>query len=62
MTVLVVVEHDNQRMLPQTSNLVSAAKHFDSEIWAVVIGNDCTKVTEEAKKLSPVRKILVVDA
>ena len=61
MTVLVVVEHDNDRMLSQTSNLVSAAKNFNSEIWAIVIGNNCSKVTNEAKKLSSISRILVVD-
>ena len=41
MSVLLVAEHNNKELKPFTLNAVTAASQMDTDLHAVVIGNNC---------------------
>ena len=49
MSVLLVAEHNNKELKPFTLNAVTAASQMDTDLHAVIIGNNCE---DAAKKLS----------
>ena len=49
MSVLLVAEHNNKELKPFTLNAVTAASQMDTDLHAVIIGNNCG---DAAKKLS----------
>jgi len=61
MPVLVIAEHDGQRLSEQTSKALTAALQISSEVDILVAGADLTAVAESAGKLAGVRKVLLAD-
>ncbi|MFY7697909.1 MAG: electron transfer flavoprotein subunit alpha/FixB family protein [Legionella sp.] len=61
MSVLVLVEHDNQMMQDTTAQVLSAALQLDDYIVLLVVGSDCSSVAEQAAKLVGVSEVLYVD-
>jgi electron transfer flavoprotein alpha subunit len=61
MPVLVIAEHDGQRLSEQTSKALTAALQISSEVDILVAGADLTAVAESAAKLAGVRKVLLAD-
>ncbi len=61
MATLVIIEHDNCKIIPSTKNVITAAKKLGAEIWAVVIGYKCGDVLKETKSLNSIKKIFFVD-
>ena len=44
MSVLVIIEHDNQNIKNSSLNTITAAKEIDNSVHAVVLGENCSKV------------------
>jgi electron transfer flavoprotein alpha subunit len=62
MSVLVVVEHDNESVKGATLNTVAAAKALASgDIDLLVAGLNCSAVAEDAAKIEGVAKVLLAD-
>lgn len=61
MTVLVLVEHDNQTMHPSISRVLSAALQLDKHPILLVAGHQCQSVAKEASKLSGVQSVWLAD-
>jgi len=66
MSVLVLAEHDNTELKPQTLNAIEAAKQLcasaGGEVAVLVVGADCGSVCDAAAKIDGVAKVLVADA
>ena len=61
MNSIIIAEHDNIELKPNTLNTVTAANQLDFPIDILVIGSDCQGVAEEAAQISNVRNVLVVN-
>ena len=62
MSVLVLVEHDNQNLKTSSLNTITAAKKIDKSVHAIVLGENCSKVAEEISKCEGLEEILVADS
>lgn len=61
MTVLILVEHDNQSIAGSTLHTVTAAQELGEELTALVVGHECQDVGVAAAKIPGVSKVLVAD-
>jgi len=61
MSILVVVEHDNEELKGATLNTVTAAKEIGSEIDLLVAGFSCDSVADQACSISGIGKVLVAN-
>ena len=62
MTVLVVVEHDNAALKTATLNTVTAARLISDDVHALVAGESCVAVSEEAAHVDGIAKVWNADA
>ena len=60
MSVLVIVEHNNNELLPATLHTVNAAKQIGNTD-ALVIGNNCQTVIESTSKIEGINEVLFCD-
>ena len=51
MSALLIAEHNNKELKPFTLNAITAASQIDSDVHALLIGNNCSEV---AKALSEI--------
>ncbi len=62
MSIIIIAEHDNKNLSPNTKNVVTAATKIGGEIHILIIGNgDLQNVANSAAKISGVSKILVAN-
>src|SRR3990167_6784559 len=61
MNILILVEHDNQRLHSATLNTLSAAKQFGRPVHLLVVGYNCRSVVAEAAKTEGGSVVLAVD-
>ena len=61
MSVLIIVEHNNQHLNPAILHAVTAASKLGN-VDLLVAGSNAAAVVEEAKKVAGVAKVLVADA
>ena len=61
MNVLVLAEHDNSGLKPQTLNAITAAKLL-GDVTVLVAGSGCQGVADAAAKVADVSKVLIADA
>jgi electron transfer flavoprotein alpha subunit len=61
MSILVIVEHDNNHLKASTLNTVTAALVIDNDITLLVAGTNCADVGTEAASIAGVQKVLVAD-
>jgi electron transfer flavoprotein alpha subunit len=61
MTVLVLAEHDNQKLSDVTAKTVTAALAISSDVHVLIAGANCSELANEATKLAGAAKILVAD-
>ncbi len=65
MSILVLVEHNNQAINPATLNTITAAKQIaeysGSEITALVVGESISAITEQVANLDGVHHVIGVD-
>jgi electron transfer flavoprotein alpha subunit len=62
MSVLLIVEHNNKELKSFTSNAVTAASQIDTDVHALVIGNNCSDAAKAASELPLVKKVITVEA
>ena len=62
MSVLLIAEHNNKELKSFTLNAVTAASQIDSDVHALVIGNNCGDVAKAASELPLVKKVITVEA
>jgi electron transfer flavoprotein alpha subunit len=62
MRVLIIVEHNGQRMHAGTRQVMSAALQCAQDIELLVIGHDCRTVAEEVACLKGASRVLLADA
>ena len=61
MSVLVLIEHDNKVVKASSLNTITAAKKIDQKVHAIVIGENCKKVSEEVSKFDGIEEVLLAD-
>ena len=62
MSVLLIAEHNNKELKSFTLNAVTAASQIDSDVHALVIGNECRDAAKAASELPLVKKVITVEA
>ena len=62
MSVLLIAEHNNKEVRPFTLNAITAASQIDSDVHALVIGNNCADAAKAASELPLVKKVITVEA
>ena len=62
MSILVIAEHDNKELKSSSLNCLTAAGKLDADIHLLVAGHQVSSVSEAAKNVSNVSKVLVADA
>ena len=62
MSVLIVVEHDNEQIKASTLNTVTAAMQIDEDLHALVIGHNCDAVASAAAEIEGVKTVRKCDA
>jgi len=62
MSILVVVEHDNEELKGATLNTITAAKEIGSEIDLLVAGFACDSVADQACSIPGIGKVLVANS
>ncbi|SEA26183.1 electron transfer flavoprotein subunit alpha/FixB family protein [Alkalimonas amylolytica] len=61
MSILIIAEHNNQLLKPETHKTVQAAQQMGGDIHLLVAGAGCQGVAEQAAKLAGVSKVFVAD-
>lgn len=61
MAILAIAEHDNQTLKNVTLNTINAATQVAGEIHVLIAGFNCSKVAEQAAKISGIGKVICVD-
>ena len=61
MSVLVLIEHDNQNVKGSTLNTITAAKKIDKSVHAIVLGENCSKVAEQVSKCEGIEEVFIAD-
>ncbi len=62
MTILVIAEHDQQRLRAATRHAIAAARQIGGDIHVLVAGSDCQAVAQQAAGLQGVARVKVADA
>ena len=62
MAVLLIAEHINKELRPFTLNAATAASQIDSDVHAVVIGQNSTDAAKQLSELPVIKKVLSVEA
>ncbi|MFM9969922.1 MAG: electron transfer flavoprotein subunit alpha/FixB family protein [Burkholderiales bacterium] len=62
MSILVIAEHDNQKVFASTRNTVAAATKLEGDICVLVAGAGCAAAASAAAAIAGVSKVLVADA
>jgi electron transfer flavoprotein alpha subunit len=61
MSILIIAEHDNKALSPNTLNLASVASKIGGAIHALIIGSgDLNSIAQAAAKISGIEKVLVL--
>jgi len=61
MSVLVLIEHDNQNIKASSLNTITAAKKIDKSVHAIVLGENCSKVAEQISKCEGIEEVFIAD-
>ena len=61
MSVLVLIEHDNQNIKASSLNTITAAKKIDKSVHAIVLGENCSKVAEQESKCEGIEEVFIAD-
>ena len=62
MAVLLIAEHNNKELRPFTLNAATAASQIDTDVHAVIIGQDTAEAAKQLSELPLIKKVLSVDA
>jgi len=58
MAILIIAEHDNASLNPNTFNILAAASQLGDDLHLLIAGNDASSVVEQAQSISGVSKVL----
>lgn len=61
MTLLIIAEHNNQNLHPNTFQVLRAAGAFSTDVHVLVVGYQCQNVVEEARVMQGVCCVLHID-
>ncbi len=61
MAVLLIAEHNNKELRPFTLNAATAASQIDSDVHAVIIGQNSVDAAKQLSELPVVKKVLSVE-
>ena len=61
MAVLLIAEHNNKELRPFTLNAATAASQIDSDLHAVIIGQNSADAAKQLSELPVVKKVLSVE-
>ena len=61
MSVLVLIEHDNQNIKTSSLNTITAAKKIDKSVHAIVLGENCLKVADQVSKCEGIEEVFIAD-
>ena len=59
MAVLLIAEHNNKELRPFTLNAATAASQIDSDVHAVIIGQNSSDAAKQLSELPVVKKVSV---
>ena len=62
MAVLLIAEHNNKELRPFTLNAATAASQIDTEVHAVIIGQNTENAAKKLSELPVVKKVISVEA
>ena len=62
MSVLLIAEHNNKELKPFTLNAATAASQIDSDVHAVIIGQNCGDAAKALSELPLIKKVIQVEA
>ena len=62
MAILLIAEHNNKELRPFTLNAATAASQIDSDVHAVIIGQNTAEAAKQLSELSVIKKVLSVEA
>ena len=62
MAVLLIAEHNNKELRPFTLNAATAASQIDTDVHAVIIGQNSAEATKQLSELPVIKKVLSVEA
>ena len=62
MSILILVEHDNQEVKSSTLNTVTAARQLGDDVHALVVGFNCDQVVTTSAKIVGINKVLKIDS
>ncbi|MEI8592839.1 electron transfer flavoprotein subunit alpha/FixB family protein [Photobacterium sp. Hal280] len=61
MSVLIIAEHDNHTLSPETSKVITASQSLGSDCHVLVAGYQCPAVAEQAAGVAGVSQVLLAD-
>lgn len=61
MAILIIAEHDNQQLKPETMKVVQAANAIGGDITVLVAGFNCAAIATAAAAINGVSKVLLAD-
>ena len=61
MAVLLIAEHNNKELRPFTLNAATAASQIDTDVHAVIIGQNFTEAAKQLTELPEDKKVLSVE-
>jgi len=61
MKILIIAEHDNQKLKEVNFHTLTAALELGTEIDLLIVGFQCQTVVEQAKKIPGIQQILLAD-
>ncbi|WP_375749287.1 electron transfer flavoprotein subunit alpha/FixB family protein [Vibrio sp. HN007] len=59
---LIIADHDNNQLHADTLKVVNAAVSVSQDNTLLVIGNNCTKVAEQASRVDGVKQVLCIES
>jgi electron transfer flavoprotein alpha subunit len=62
MNILVIAEHDNGQLKPETSKVVNAAAKLSASIDVLIAGHNVSQVAQSASEIGGVSKVRVIDS
>ena len=62
MAVLLIAEHNNKELRPFTLNAATAASQIDTEVHAVIIGQNTETAVKKLSELPVVKKVISIEA
>ena len=62
MAVLLIAEHNNKELRPFTLNAATAASQIDTEVHAVIIGQNSESAAKKLSELPVVKKVISIEA